>query len=184
MGNHEAFTFMPFDIDQFSPRVGRGIEKAREELTPEEIDWISQLPIISELDGTDLVHASLDTPVEFHHVLSKRDAKQHFSFQKTSVCFNGHTHIPAVFKQTGPKVEINKPLSTPTPLDKNCRYLINVGSVGQPRDGDNRACYVLFDSESLTITYRRIPYDIEAAQQRFQQAEMHPSVWKRIAKGT
>ncbi|MEM9283866.1 MAG: metallophosphoesterase family protein [Verrucomicrobiota bacterium] len=183
MGNHEAFTFSPINPQHFSEDVAIGIEKAREESTEEDLEWMKGLPLVGELDGAELVHASLDSPESFRHLLHKRDAIRHLEHQASPICFVGHTHLPGVFAVSEGSIRGLKPENEPIPLDPNFRFVVNVGSVGQPRDRNPKACYAIYDSDESTIEFCRVKYDVAAAIARFKEAGMHASSWKRLKKG-
>ncbi len=183
MGNHEVFAIFPIDPAELGGAAGRGIEHAREQLSEEQLDWIARLPLVEELAGATLVHASLDEPGDFNHLLKLRQAKRHFEEQETPLCFNGHTHQPIIIEKVGRYIESCKPHDGFIGLNPANPHLVNVGSVGQPRDEDPRACYVIYDTEMHAVSFERVEYDIKKAQQRFEEAKMHPSVIKRIAKG-
>jgi len=106
------------------------------------------------------------------------------SKQTTRISFYGHTHIPAIWQQKGKKITYRTPGEDPVPLDPDCRYATGVGSVGQPRDDDPRACYVIYHPGSDRVEFRRVPYDIKKAQARFKKAGLSKFDAERIAKGT
>ena len=113
----------------------------------------------------------------WHYILSVIDAQHEFRHLKKNICFIGHSHFPIVFSEQGytrdAKVE----------LLPDIKYIINVGSVGQPRDGDSRACAVVFDTEKLVVETYRIPYDIERSQGRILDAGLPDSLAIRLAFG-
>ena len=183
MGNHEVFTIFPINSRDLGGAAGRGIEHAREVLSEEQLDWIARRPMTEEVAGATLVHASLNDPGEFYHVLKLRHAKKHFQHQDAPLCFNGHTHNPIIFEKGENWIESCKPPDGFISLNPLSKYLINVGSVGQPRDDNPSACYVIFDTDKYAISFERVEYDVRKAQKRFEDAKMHPSVIKRIAKG-
>ena len=97
---------------------------------------------------------------------------------------HGHTHLPAVWeKAESGRVNCYAPSEKIVLLDPDRQYTINVGSVGQPRDGDPRACYALYDHATGKLLHRRVPYDIKAAQKRFRQAGLPAFNLNRLAKG-
>ena len=108
------------------------------------------------------------------------DAAASFTYQHTPVCFYGHTHEPCLF-QTGLVVKRGS-LST-IRLQHGLQYLINVGSVGQPRDLDWRAAYVIYEPETLSVTLRRVPYDIKVAQEKIIKAGLPVELAERLALG-
>jgi predicted phosphodiesterase len=183
MGNHELFTVLPVATRDLGGAPGRGIERARETLTDKQLDRISRLPSTGEIAGATLVHASLNNPGDFQHIIGVGHAKKHFQFQETPLCFNGHTHSPIIFKKEKKRIDLCKPLDEIVSLNPQSKYLINVGSVGQPRDNEPAACYVIYDTEKCAVSFERVTYNVESAQQRFKVAGMHPSAISRIAIG-
>jgi diadenosine tetraphosphatase ApaH/serine/threonine PP2A family protein phosphatase len=142
------------------------------------------------MPGIALTHGS---PIhEDHYLLYLEDAAAILHQTTASVTFFGHTHLQGAFDLTGKKAtEIapidpgsSEPESWSLTLAPDSRYLINPGSVGQPRDRDWRAAFALFDTEARTITFHRIPYDLETAQQRILSAGLPPRLAHRLAEGT
>jgi predicted phosphodiesterase len=183
MGNHEVYAALPLDPDEFSPAVARGIECAREQLSEDQLKWLRELPMVIDMGEATIAHASLDEPAEFKHIVETEEAQAHFELQETPICFIGHTHVPTIMEETASGVERYDPPEEFMSLDLYFNYAVNVGSVGQPRDGDPRACYVLYDTERAAIRYRRISYDIDRAQNRFKKAGIHEEAVKRLARG-
>ena len=108
------------------------------------------------------------------------DAMANFSYQFTQVCFHGHTHVPRVYVKTDKVQEVP---ADQVAIEDGAKYFINIGSVGQPRDGDWRASYVLYDLESRVIYFRRIEYDIATTQHKILAAGLPEMLAHRIAEG-
>lgn len=163
MGNHEAFVgFAQFDLLGLREDVADGIVLARSEIDSERMEIIRRFPITARVGDVCLVHSSLEDPSSFPYVHEAKDAKAHFSNQPTRLAFIGHSHVPEAW-YTGGEKPIRLAIRNYTlQLDDSGKYLVNVGSVGQPRDGDRRASYVLFDDAADTVRWRRINYDINA----------------------
>jgi diadenosine tetraphosphatase ApaH/serine/threonine PP2A family protein phosphatase len=113
-------------------------------------------------------------------VTTSLDAAASFTYQHTTLCFIGHTHRPVVYVRDG-SVSL-QPFET-FQIEKNKKYLINVGSVGQPRDGDWRSAYCIYDTEKNELTLRRIPYDLEGAQRAILEAKLPEKLALRLASG-
>ena len=103
-----------------------------------------------------------------------------FSYQFTQICFHGHTHVPRVYVKTD---KVREVATDSIKIESNAKYFINVGSVGQPRDGDPRACYVIYDDTSQIIVFRRIEYDIATTQQKIIAAGLPVMLADRLAEG-
>jgi diadenosine tetraphosphatase ApaH/serine/threonine PP2A family protein phosphatase len=127
-----------------------------------------------------VVHATLDTPHKWGYVVTPGDAGASFTYQHTPVCFFGHTHEPFLFS-TG--IVVKKNTYDKLKLKPGTQYLINAGSVGQPRDHDWRAAYVIYRPETLEVELRRIPYDIETTQKKILGAGLPPELAERLALG-
>ncbi|MHB8896948.1 MAG: metallophosphoesterase family protein, partial [Candidatus Geothermincolia bacterium] len=119
-------------------------------------------------------------------------ALKNFSFFENRVCFNGHSHVPAVYTlhvgaaedELENRVERAKPRDGEVfELREGCRYLVNVGSVGQPRDGDPRSCYVIFEPESGRVTFRRVDYDIALTQGEMERVGLPKVLAERLSLG-
>jgi predicted phosphodiesterase len=164
-------------------RVSAPIRFAREKLGKDQIQWLKDLPMIVRKEGLTLVHSSLHDPEEFNYVLWKHDAGLHFQHQETSLSFIGHSHSPLIATQAPNGIALDVPGVASVTLDPNIRTLINVGSVGQPRDNYPRACYGYLDTASLTFSWRRVPYDIKRAQERIKEAGFPWDNAARLASG-
>lgn len=184
-GNHEAMLFL---ADQFPPEelgaaVGDPIALAFRQLSGEQISWLRNLPISADLDPMTLSHAALNAPGNFHYIDDKDEAEAHFAVQTTFVSFQGHTHVPVIWEENGAKISCFAPVETLVRLSEKNRYAVNVGSVGQPRDDDPRACYALYDYQNRQLLHRRVEYDIARAQARFKKAKLPAHNASRLMKG-
>jgi len=187
LGNHEAMLLIADKIidEDWDISIQQPIQLANEQLTKAQKSWLRSTPLTADLDPVTLSHASLHKPPEFLYIDETAAAEAHFATQSTFISFNGHTHVPAVW-ESNPKTSARrclKPSDSPVRLDGKKRYSINVGSVGQPRDDDPRASYMLYDYEQHLLLHRRVPYDIARAQSRFKKAGLPAHKAKRIAKG-
>jgi len=171
IGNHDAYTLLSLDKYQMEKRVRDGILFAQQALTKEEKKWIRSLPLSTEVGSITIVHASLHNPDSFYYMSRKDDFLQHFDKQQTKVSFFGHTHRPEVaLLRKEDDVGFGIPGEGEVLLEADKACAINVGSVGQPRDGDVRSAYGIYDSERHSFILRRVSYDIEKAARRIQDA--------------
>jgi len=182
MGNHDQMASTQ-GIIQTLERVSAPIRYAREKLSKEQIKWLKNLPLVAEKDCLCLVHSSLHEPAEFNYVLWKDDARLHFQHQKTPFSFIGHSHAPLIAIQNPNGITLDVPGVASVTLDPNLRYIVNVGSVGQPRDNYPRACYGILETEDHTFSWRRVPYDIKRAQERIKEAGLPWDNAARLASG-
>jgi len=180
-GNHEEAVL--FNAEDFNPKARRAIDWTRERLNSAEYDkdknfqlwdFLGELRKKVREDNVLYVHASPRQPTR-EYVLPKdvKDPAKLESifkdFEECEICFVGHTHIPGVFTADF-QFHYSKTLDNHYSLKSHPgKKLINIGSVGQPRDGDNRACYVLFDQE--TIEWRRITYDFKSTMTKIRAVE-------------
>ena len=125
--------------------------------------------------------ATLDMPDHWGYVFDNQQAETNFINQKTPVCFHGHTHCPMIYEKQLSGVYRIDPQDFD--LKPGRKYFINVGSVGQPRDGDPRATYVIYDAAARRVTFRRLEYDIAAAQARVRAAGLPERLAERLAHG-
>ena len=182
MGNHDHYISSEQNLDEdFNPHAAAVIKWTRGQLSDKEIEYLRNLPFTKTSMGISLVHATMDSPESFGYVFDHLQAEAHFSHQVTPLCFHGHTHCPMIYeKQIGAVYRI-EPQDFKLPIGR--KYFINVGSVGQPRDGDPRAAYLLYNPKTRTVQFRRLEYDIEAAQARIRAAGLPERLADRLAVG-
>ena len=159
------------------------IEFSRRSLSDEERAWLADLPLSLVEDGFEFVHASLDEPEKWWYVLSPKDAILHFEAQSQPICFCGHTHNPMLWHfQEAKKLTIRHGEGSVV-LPEEEKFLVNVGSVGQPRDLNPNACYALFDPANRRLEFRRIPYNISQAKRKIWQAGLPDYSAERLSLG-
>lgn len=183
MGNHDVYAQYDIPIIGVGHHVTKGINHAREELSPEQLQWLKQLPFTSVLHGFMIVHGSLNRPETFGYLMDDKEAVDHFAQQTTPICFYGHTHKPAIALEYADKIRWGIPGEGEILLDRTKRCAINVGSVGQPRDGSTRATYGIYDPEMNSFTLRRVSYDIEKAAERIIKAGITEGNATRLFEG-
>ncbi|GEP44632.1 metallophosphoesterase family protein [Brevifollis gellanilyticus] len=136
-------------------------------LTTDQRQWLRELPMTLEHPDFQAVHATLKNPAGWGYVLTASHASAHFMHQQRPLCFIGHSHWPA-FWVAGETDE--RSITSLESIDMALKQLVNVGSVGQPRDGDENACYLIYRPEQKDVWWRRVPYDIAAAQRAIEEA--------------
>jgi diadenosine tetraphosphatase ApaH/serine/threonine PP2A family protein phosphatase len=179
-GNHDEQAVMSGTAAGFNDMAEEALGWTRRQLGENEKAWLRSLRLQRVIRDFTVVHATLDTPHKWGYIVTPGDAAASFTYQKTPVCFCAHTHEPVLFR-TG--VAVRKQLFDKLTLKPGAQYLINIGSVGQPRDGDWRAAYVIYEAETMHVELRRIPYDIETTQQKILAAGLHPDLAERLAIG-
>ncbi len=185
MGNHEHMLNSVSSnrgCDELGALVGRPLKIARRQLAKDRT-WLRTLPLVLKKDCMLLVHASLWRPETFSYVHNDEDAKASFETMDAEVAFIGHTHLPAIWERHREGLRQTVPGDAPVQLHKGSRYIVNVGSVGQPRDDNPRACYTIYDSERRVVWFRRVAYDIPKAQERFLNAGLVSWSASRLAAG-
>jgi len=181
MGNHDHYVSSNQNLSDFNPHAAAVIQWTRGQLSEEELSYLNSLPFVATKMGVTLVHATMDSPEAFGYVFDHLQAEAHFTHQVTPLCFHGHTHCPMIYeKQIGAVYRID---AQDFSLPIGRKYFINVGSVGQPRDGDPRAAYALYDPKARKIRFRRVEYDIEAAQAKIREAGLPERLAERLAVG-
>ena len=181
MGNHDEYCALDTDLSGFNPHAGHAIQWTREQLSDEECDWLQRLKYLRMIANFTIVHATLDAPKRWGYVMSKLDAAASFTYQNTGVCFFGHTHVPLAFVRENNSVTGGK--YDKLTVEKGKKYFINVGSVGQPRDGDPHAAYTIYDLKAGTIELRRLEYDFEKTQAKVLKAGLPERLANRLALG-
>ena len=181
MGNHDEYIGKNCDLSAFNPVAAAAVEWTREQLSEEDRKWLCDLRYKRLVDHFQVVHATMDSPEEWGYVQDVNDAAHSFTYQSTNVCFHGHTHVPMVFVDDG--IEIEHGRFDHLKLKPGSRYFINVGSVGQPRDGDPRASYCIYDSATESVELIRLQYDIEVTQQKIREAGLPERLAERLDFG-
>jgi diadenosine tetraphosphatase ApaH/serine/threonine PP2A family protein phosphatase len=181
LGNHDAASSGGPEAARFNIYARVAAEWTSKTLTRDNREFLQRLPLTSSQGSTFLVHASPACPRDWEYLLDRFDAEPQFHYFQEPVCFIGHTHQPAIY-MADPSGCKSLPLST-SALDPMRRYIVNVGSVGQPRDHDPRACFMLHDEGAGTIEYVRIPYDVEGAQAKIRAAQLPEVLAARLATG-
>jgi len=180
-GNHDRASCGLFDTAYFNKEAQAAVFWTRDALSEGEAAYLASLPHLYRAGRCVIVHGSLQSPEEFNYIMDRNDASGTMDLMDVPVCFVGHTHAAGIFVMTGDK--ITNPSSTKITVSSDSKYLVNVGSVGQPRDGDNRAAFAVFDDIRGTIEIRRVPYDIKKAQDKIIKALLPPFLAYRLQEG-
>ena len=198
-GNHDEYVGSDIRIDGINRSAKESIEWTRLQLNYENRKWLceNKLKDVNVKDGITTVHATLDSPEAWNYIFDIKHTVANFSYQMTQFCFYGHTHIPALFEKD-PKItdsslgikkiiewEIISPseeVMTFKPI-KGKKYLINTGSIGQPRNGDTRATFAIFDTKKNALSRYCVKYDIESTQRKIYDAFLPESLAVRLSHG-
>ncbi len=179
-GNHDEQASMVGEQEGFNALAEEAMNWTREKLSATDKEWLRSLRMQRQVRDFTIVHATLDTPHKWGYVFNQLDAAASFSYQHTAVCFIGHTHAPKAYIRDGSVRSLSFETLEIAPGKK---YLVNVGSVGQPRDGDWRSAYCIFDTNQNTITLKRLEYDIAAAQDAIRAAGLPGKLADRLSVG-
>ena len=185
-GNHDEAATHDYELPHFNPLAMAGIDYTRRELDFAKVAYLESLPMTLGFKGFVVVHASMHQPQNWQYVHSEEEVASCIKFQPGRLCFIGHTHLPMIYYDDSSTIhQLQTAANAPTPLelDGTYKYLVNVGSVGQPRDGDWRACYVIFDDQTSSVEFRRVPYDVERTQRKIVDAGLPEVVAKRLMLG-
>ena len=163
-GNHDEYCSGEADLPGVSPRAARAIHWTRRQLTDDDRQWLRDLRYTQTVANFTMVHGTLDAPERWGYVFDPLAAAASFAFQTTPVCFFGHTHFPLVFMHDGAAVRGG--LYSQFKLAPGKKYLVNVGSVGLPRDNNPKAAYVIFDADAGAVELRRLDFDQSLTRQK------------------
>ena len=179
-GNHDEDASGSHSLDAMNPIAAAALEWTRSQLSDDQRHWLRHLRMVRQVNDFTVVHSTLDQPSNWNYVTNRFDAMANFSYQFTQVCFNGHTHVPRVY------VKVDKVMEIPADsivIEVGSKYFINIGSVGQPRDGDWRAAYAVYDTDQKSVFIRRVEYDVATTQKKILAAGLPEMLAERIAEG-
>lgn len=183
-GNHDHAVCGLTKYDRYAKLARESIDWTRKELNAADIKFLAELPLFAgPAQGlpVTIVHANLAAPGEWGYIWDIDDADLSFRLLKTQVCFIGHSHKPIVF--TSGKMVDWFITEEEIKLQMDLQYMINIGSVGQPRDGNPLAAYAVYDSEEATVQIKRVAYDIKSAQAKILKAGLPRLLADRLALG-
>jgi len=181
-GNHDWAAIGKADIGRFNPMAAEAIRWTKKRLTDSSLEKLKTLPLTEKLGDLFLAHASPNNPSEWNYLTSFTDFQEAFGLFAGKICFIGHTHIPgAAFQDANSYTDIIR--ETLFPLIEKRRFIINVGSVGQPRDLDPRACYAIYDGNTNALEIIRIEYNIPLTEQKIMDAGLPEILAQRLSLG-
>jgi predicted phosphodiesterase len=178
-GNHEWGVLNQMDISYFNDAARAAVVWNRDTLDTTDVQYIKSFELIHEGKDFAMVHGSLSSPEEFNYILNDYDAYHNMKAMKAPICFVGHSHVAGIY-YSGARVRF---ATDKISIEPNKKYVVNAGSVGQPRDSNPLAAYVIYDDKEATIEVRRVAYDIKKAQDKILQAGLPPILAYRLAQG-
>lgn len=179
-GNHDEYCSSEEHLEGFNPAAAEAVNWTRTQLSDEDRQWLRDLKYTRMVTNFTIVHATLDGPQRWGYVFDKLAAAASFTYQNTSVCFFGHTHVPVAFMKDS---VVRGGTYSKFKTEPGKKYFVNVGAVGQPRDNNPKAAYVVYDTVDGTIEIRRLDYDIAAAQKKILAAGLPERLAERLAYG-
>ena len=182
-GNHDWAAVGRIAIDQFNTYAKAAAIWTRDQLSQEQKDWLAALPLTRTYEHCAVAHGTFHQPEAFNYIQTVFDAQQSFTALRelgARIGFLGHSHVPVGFFDTDP---ITYTLDPEMPIDPELATIVNAGSVGQPRDENNKASYAVFDSDARTASINRVEYDIDAAANKIRAANLPEILAARLYQG-
>jgi diadenosine tetraphosphatase ApaH/serine/threonine PP2A family protein phosphatase len=175
LGNHDQAAFDLSQTEHFNRHARTAAYWTNQTLTQENLEYLKGLPFQHVIDDLTFVHASPKDPDQWEYIFSAHEAKINFESFQTRICFVGHTHTPGIFPED-PRMQKSK-------ITRESRYIVNVGSVGQPRDGNWKLSLGLFDTSDWTYELIRSEYDVQAASAKIVAADLPRFLADRLLVG-
>jgi len=183
-GNHDAACVNEMDLTYFNTYARAAVIWTRAQLSREESTWLARLPLTLDLEDCSVAHGTYHRPERYDYVQGESDADASLDRLPTPVCFVGHSHVPiALVRLEDDPLRTARAEGCDIELSDVRRALINVGSVGQPRDDDPRAAYAIFDPEEQRVVIERVRYDIDIEARRIRAAGLPPVLADRLFHG-
>ena len=180
-GNHDWAVGGRLDFSHFTDDGKAAVEWTRAQISMDDIAYLNALELSLQNKDFVLAHASLHEPQQFMYMTGVSKVIPSFALMDVPVCFIGHTHVPGIFLQVEGQAYYQE--SSNIDINPQHKYVINPGSVGQPRDGNPMASFCVYDSQLQTIELRRVPYDIQEVQGKILEAGLPQNLARRLALG-
>jgi predicted phosphodiesterase len=182
MGNHDYAALGLMETDYFNQYAAESMGWTKSSITRKTIEIMSNFELQHEFNDILLVHSSPKEPELWHYILDMDDAKEAFDFFSKKICLLGHTHRPyIVYQDKSNEAFLSR--VTEEVLARDRRYLINIGSVGQPRDGDPRSCYLVYDMDKGIVRHKRVAYNVKSTQKDMAKIGLPEYLIERLAVG-
>lgn len=183
LGNHDAACVGRLDDQYFNPFARSAMNWTRAQLSRDELGWLAELPYTLEREHCQMAHGTLHEPDAFHYALEMHDALPSLQIMERPVCFVGHSHIPLTVMRQANSTMTAYTTDDVIDLSEYEHALVNVGSVGQPRDEDPRAAFASYDTEKHVVRIHRADYDIEMEIARILGAGLPRVLAERLRLG-
>lgn len=181
-GNHDWAAVELTDITYFNIYAQQAVLWTRSVLKPGNASYLRSLKPMGKWEGFTLAHGSPREPEAWHYLFSVQDAEANFGFFDTQLCFVGHSHYPITFVQ-GQDGRVRSSRESTIKVLPGERYIINIGSVGQPRDGNPDAAFAIYDADRQVVQIKRVPYDIGTTQEKMTVRGLPSYLINRLAIG-
>ena len=203
-GNHDEYVSNNDEVmEGFNPHAKAAVLWTKAQLTEEDRKWLAGLPMRLTIKGANMtiVHATLDGPDAWGYIFDTHHAADNFSYQFTQLCFCGHSHVPVAFSKRPIALRVNRTIedipewtsegdtdysiadAIPIDIEQGVKYLMNVGSIGQPRNHDPRASFCIYDTDKKQVIRYRLPYNVALTQQKIRAANLPERLAARLARG-
>ena len=179
-GNHDFAAVGKLNIDFFNTFARQSALWTREQLSEADREFLRNLKLVEYLDSFTITHSSLHYPELFEYIQTSYDAHLSFQQQTTPLCFVGHSHVPVTFIQ---KKTVGFTMNPVADVDEQFKMMVNVGSIGQPRDENPDAAYAVYDTDARKVWVKRVKYDIEKAAKKIVAAGLPPILAERLRYG-
>ena len=166
-GNHDEYSSTTDALENLNPRAASSILWTRQQLGETDKNWLRDLKYVRTVASFSIVHATLDAPHRWGYVFDKLAAAASFTYQTTSVCFYGHTHLPMAFVRDS---LVRGGTYSKFRVESGRKYFVNAGSVGEPRDGNSLATYTIYNLTECSIELRRVHYDVARTEAKVREA--------------
>ena len=181
-GNHDFAAIGKMDAETFNSNAREAIVWNSDHLDDRWNDYLNELPMLENQEGMTVVHASPRSPEQWEYIFTLWDAEVNFAHFETNFCFVGHSHQPVMVSMDPQGVVSVVPGDSLTAMEGH-RYLINVGSVGQPRDGNPDACFGILDTETSGFRLLRMEYDVRKTQEKMLKEGLPQPLADRLSEG-
>jgi diadenosine tetraphosphatase ApaH/serine/threonine PP2A family protein phosphatase len=182
-GNHDWAAIGKVSTADFNPDAALACQWTAGQLNKKDVKYLEKLPLAIYKDIFKLVHGSPREPI-WEYVISASIARENFNFFRSPYCLVGHSHVPLVFREEDGSCTSSRLVDNIGLAVGESRLILNPGGVGQPRDGDPRASYAIYDSETRIVKLHRIPYDVAATQDRMMEKGLPVRLAVRLQHGT
>ncbi|NNF07282.1 MAG: metallophosphoesterase family protein [Candidatus Eisenbacteria bacterium] len=184
LGNHDQAALGLLSTEYFNEIAKQATQWTINNLSEDTKAYLSSLPFTEKIEDVRLNHSSPLDPEKWTYVLTLEEAKRQFAGFDERICFIGHSHVPIVLEQGAERPSaIRYPSDEPLELFPDRRYIVNVGSVGQPRDRDPRSAYVWYDTQLQTLCLRRLDYEVQTVREKIREAGLPEFLGNRLVEG-